>query len=288
MLAAISLVSVLLASNPYLDEGRRHFDALEFEAANASLTVAVQQSSLTTEERRTAFDLQARALLALNRKEDAIAAYARLLERDPYAPQPSGAPKVIDAFLRGREKAWPKPSVKWSRAADPEAGAIKVELQDPWALVMRARYFESSKAGLSEHSAQVIDHSLVVRPSPSTSQVLFDALDANGTLLAHFEVPVTPTATQEPAATPLVRTTSATPPSSLRTPGIVALIAGLATVAAGAIVLGFGYGPAPTTLTSAGDINAWNRSVTGQVGAGWALASGGAALSIVGGVLLAF
>jgi hypothetical protein len=174
----LSVLTVLaLTANPYLEEGRKHFTALEFEAAARTLAIAVEQPGLSGADRRDAFDLWAQSLLATNQRDQAERAYRRLLEADPYAPTPQASPKVVDCFVRAKQAAYPRPSVtlKGSLVAD---RAVLVKVFDPWALVKRVRWLERTAEAVTEQRAAVLtDRAFTVKPSPDARSVLFDALD---------------------------------------------------------------------------------------------------------------
>lgn len=275
--------ALVLCINPYLVEGRKHYDTLEFDAAARSFAVAVEQSDLTNDERRSAFDLWAQALIALNRRDEAEKVFVRWLKSDPYAPTPKAAPKIVDAFLRARQLAWPKPAVKWSRLDDGADQSVRVELFDPWSLTSRVRWLESDDGALSERPTPPLEaHVLTVQPSAGSRRLLFDALDVQGVLLAHFEVSLA-AAIAAPASAGVSKNGERT----VKWVPIVLLVAGVVAAGLGATFLGLGY-RAPPTLTAASDINAWNSSASTQTALGWTLVGTGAAAAGVGGVLFAF
>lgn len=284
MLAALAVS--LVAANPYLLEGRAHFARLEFEAATRSLAIAVEQPDLDVEERREGFGLWAQSLLAQGRAEEATAAYARLLREDPHAPAPQAAPKVVECFLKARQEVWPKPSVALrplapSGAASPSAAAtVTLEVFDPWALTRRVRLLEATEAGrLIERPSPLLNgRTLRVEPSAEATRLLFDALDADGALLAHLEVsPLRRSPGLELAA-----------PTRWHAPRwVTVLLIATATVAAavGATFLGLGF-RGPPAATSAAEVNAWNAGASRNAALGWSL--GGLAVGVgVAAVLVA-
>lgn len=258
-----SFVLVALAANPYLDEGRRHFGNLEFDAAARSLAIATEQPGLSVAERREAFDVYAQALLALQRRDDAIAAYRRLLQADAYAPAPQAAPKVVECFLAAKRSAYPPPAVKATARVD--GRSVTVSVFDPWGEVKRVRWFEATASGLNESAAaRVVDHQVTLESADGTQRVLFDALGAGDVLLDHVEVELGPVAPDVVAPAPA-------PSSSKRTLfaagsfGAAALSGGLS-----ALFFGFAFRPAPA-LSEARLVNAWNDGRAMDAGLGWAL-----------------
>ncbi|MBL8954383.1 MAG: hypothetical protein JNK82_26635 [Myxococcaceae bacterium] len=276
-------VLALLAANPYLDDGRARFSALEFEAAARALAVAMDQPRLTTDERREGFDLWAQSLLALGRTEEAVSVYARLLKDDVHAPQPSAAPKVIEAFARAKAQVWPKPSVSLEEEARSDVnGEVTVKVTDPWSLVRRVRRLEDGPRGLVEGpSVPVVDHRLRVTPSSQSQRLLLDALDASNGLLAHLELSV-----MAPAEAPAVPVAARSSPS--RTPRWLPVVLGAAGVAAGVtggVLLGLAF-RSPARLERADSINGWNAAAQRNAAVGWSLAGTALALGIVAVVLV--
>lgn len=272
-----STLLLVLAADPYLAEGQRHFDALEFAAATTSLTVAVEQPELSVEQRRQAFHLLAQSLLALDRRDDARLAYERLLKRDPLAPPPEAAPKVVDAFLAAKASVWPRPSVTLKARED--LPSVTVEVFDPWALVARVRCFERVDGRLVEAATAAQQPLWRVQPRDAAERVLIDALDRSGVLLAHLEVPL---ALRPPAST----TVSGAPPRS-RLAAVLLTSAAVVAVGFGASLLGVGYRQAPT-LTAADDINRWNASTSAEVATGWALSGGAVLLGVAAAIAWSF
>ena len=261
-------LSTVLAANTYLDEGRRHFSALEFDGAARTLAVAVEQPGLTVDERREAFHLWAQSLLAIDQRDLAEQVYVRLLKDDPYAPRPEAAPKVVDTFLRAKQQAWPRPSVTLQQAPAASDQEAQVAVFDPWNLVQRVRWFDGTR---EQPSVPQVDHHVTVTPGPQATRLLFDALDASGVLLAHLEV-----------------TRSPVPARADRTGVLIALGTSAAVaVIVGAVFLGLAF-QAPPTLTRATDINAWNGHTQRDAALGWSLGALGLALGATGGFVAAF
>jgi hypothetical protein len=257
------LLLTVLAGTPSLEEGRRHFKELEFDAAAAALAMALAQPGLSPAERREATDLRAQSLLAVGRTEEADGAYADLLGADPHAPGPeASAPKVQASFLRAKQRVWPRPSVALSRAAEAPAGAVAVSVQDPWGLVRRVRWLEALGAAPVERPAPPLEgRVLTVVPSPAAQRALFDALAADGTRLAHLEVALVLPAGQ-------VEAHAAPPP---RWVTITLIAASVAAAGLGATFLGLGF-RAPPAFSTAAAATGWNQGAAVNVGLGWTFA----------------
>lgn len=258
-----SLVLVTLAANPYLDEGRRHFANLEFDAAAKALAIATEQPGLSTPERREAFDVYAQALLALQRRDEAISAYRRLLESDAYAPPPQAAPKVVECFLAAKRLAYPPPGVKVASTVDGKTVAVTVF--DPWGDVKRVRWFEGTAAELREGAAvELREHQVRLTPSKTAQRVLFDALGNADVLLAHGELELGGAS----STTPSRAVTQPSPGPRWLTLGA----GGGAVVAAGlsAVLLGLAFRAAPA-ISDAPGVNTWNAQRQSEAAVGWTL-----------------
>ena len=129
---ALPLLSALLAANPYLDEGRALYDTVRYAQAEPKLKLATEAPESTVDERRQAFDLYARCLMAMGRTPEAQTAYAKLLAEDPEAPPPGdAAPKIRELFQAARRQVYPPDYVRLSGL--PSApGRVEADLLDPW------------------------------------------------------------------------------------------------------------------------------------------------------------
>ncbi|MBX7097707.1 MAG: hypothetical protein K1X89_08345 [Myxococcaceae bacterium] len=126
--------AALAAANPYLEQGRADFKALEFERSLGPLGLATEVKEQTSAERHESYDLLAQSLLALGRTREAEETYQRLLAQEPMAPEPRASPKVAAAFLAAKERLYPRPSVTLRRQPAPPERLL-VEVRDPWAMV---------------------------------------------------------------------------------------------------------------------------------------------------------
>src|SRR5258705_13647266 len=109
-------LSLVLAVNPHLDEGRRLYEQLKYPEAEARLKVAELSPTNTPEERAQIADLLARSLIAQGRAADAERTWAELLAKQPHAPDPAGAsPKIRDVFQRAKKSVYPEGFVRLGR-----------------------------------------------------------------------------------------------------------------------------------------------------------------------------
>ena len=96
------MLLILLALSP-LERARELTASLRFKAALETISPTAMQ--LVGDERREAVELQACALMALGRADEAEAAWAALLQVDPEAPGPvGGAPKLRAVYERARAR----------------------------------------------------------------------------------------------------------------------------------------------------------------------------------------
>jgi tetratricopeptide (TPR) repeat protein len=172
------LLSLLLSSNPHLDQGRSLFRALKYDEALKPLERATQATTSTQAERRESFDLYARALAALGRIDEAERAYAALLATDPMAPAPAGvAPKISDAWLRAKRGLYRDDWVRLS-ALPAAAGELRIEVLDPWARVATLELAQGEQRTTLELVAGT------ARATPAAGTWTVNALDAGGRAVA--------------------------------------------------------------------------------------------------------
>jgi len=128
-------MTLVVAVNPHLDEGRKLYEQLKYPEAEQRLKVALQSPANTPEETAQISDLLARSQIAQGRAADAERTWAVLLEKQPHAPDPAGAsPKIRDVFARAKRSVYPEGFVKLERR--PSApGRFEADLLDPWNLV---------------------------------------------------------------------------------------------------------------------------------------------------------
>lgn len=142
-LPLIAALTSVLSANPYLDQGRKLYDAVQYEEAEAKLRLAKEVPTSSREERREAFDLLARSVSAQGRADEAERLYAELLTVDPNTPSPANAsPKIRALFTRAKERVYPKDFVKLT-ALPAVPGRVEVELADPWRRVNRLELFQA-------------------------------------------------------------------------------------------------------------------------------------------------
>lgn len=273
----LSLLLAVLASNPYLDEGRRHFANLEFDAAVKALAIAVEQPGLSSLERREAFDTYAQSLLAVERRDDAIAVYKRLLSADPLTPTPKAAPKVVESFLVAKRAVFPPPAVTLEALQAGEA--VNVSVFDPWQAVKRVRWLELTESLTEGQPVAIVEGRFVLTPSPAAKKVLIDALGANDVLLVHRELVL---------VAPSVTSTAPTASMSLGALTITGLIAAGVSAAAAITFFGLGWQAPPSSFADAASINTWNGQRRAEATAAWSFTALAAVAGVFSALSLAF
>ncbi|MDP1921213.1 MAG: hypothetical protein Q8L14_33540 [Myxococcales bacterium] len=125
------VLALVLTVSPELDEGRLQMSGLRYKAAVPTLSKVAASTQLPVAERIEANELLARAHLAMGDTTKAEAAYDAMLTLDPMAAEPRGAPKLVAAFLRAKERRCPRGTVlleRRPRAAD----VVEVHVINPW------------------------------------------------------------------------------------------------------------------------------------------------------------
>lgn len=134
--AAFGLLAVLGAlpawSSPYLEEGRRHYHALEFEEAIVQLEIARKVPTDDRSERFEVLDLLGRCYVATGRRAKAEAAFTDLLLADPQrALGADTSPRIREAFDAAKQRLYAADYVELRKVPSP-AGELRFELVDPW------------------------------------------------------------------------------------------------------------------------------------------------------------
>ncbi len=176
MWSVLSLSAALLSANPYLDEGRELYKALQHEQALPRLQLAAEVPGQTLDERRAAFDLLARCKAALGDLPGAQAAYSTLLRKDALAPAPAdAAPKIREAFRAAKASLFPPGTVQLRRRRGAD-GVLLVDVFDPWAVVVSLRLHQPGEAP----SVRELSGQTRVKLAVRTTAGWVEALDESG------------------------------------------------------------------------------------------------------------
>lgn len=260
----LSLITLLLHVSPDLEEGRAASSSLKYAAAITALT-KVTTSDAPSSEKAEAYGLLARAYLAVGKAANAQAAFEGQLGEDPMTEDPSGAPKVKQAFLAAKRARFPPGTVQLAKRPS-GADSLVLELINPWRLPLSVVAWEATTGEFTK-KAVTLDGLKVVLALPAGSRTWVQALDANGKSLATFAsasepvlgppapvVAVVPEKkTDAPVEVKTTPTTSAPPPlpmtitpaepglSVARLTGFVLIGVGALAMIAGGIVAGLGF-----------------------------------------------
>lgn len=144
-LAALSIATCVLGVNPYLERGRKLYDHVRYEEAEAQLRLAKESPSSTPEEKQEALDLLARSVVAQGKFSEASQLYRELLASNPNAPDPKDvSPKISEVFLQAKRRLFAKNFVRLNPL--PAAPAtLEVEVVDPWRSVDSVTLFEADE-----------------------------------------------------------------------------------------------------------------------------------------------
>ncbi len=121
--------------NPYLDEARKHYEALRFAEALEQLRIARQVPTNDAAEKREILDLLARCQVAEGQRAEAEATFSDLLAQEPAFELPrSVSPKIREAFDTAKRRLYP-PDFAALEALPAPPGQARARLVDPWAQV---------------------------------------------------------------------------------------------------------------------------------------------------------
>ncbi len=270
MLPLLSL-GLVLAANPYLDEGQKLFEGLRYPEAEARLKTARQVPTSTPEERRRVYDLLARSVAAQGRMGETEGLYAELLAKDPDAPPPQGvSPKIREAYTRAKERVYPPPYAQLTLL--PAApGRLELSLVDPWQEVTRV------VLATSEGTSPFVETALPPRGrqyesalphAPAGLRYYVEARSAQGKVLASLGTQAAPlrAAQAGPAAAVTLTPEQPAPAGPARWPAWVvggATVAALATGVAMAVSASSDDARAHTS-TEARDARALSASAQGK------------------------
>jgi hypothetical protein len=126
---------VALAANPYLEQGRRLYEAAQFKDALAKLAVARDVPTNDVREKAEILDLLARCEVAEGQRESAERHYEELLGLKPHHVLPKDlSPKIGEVFDDAKRHLF-EPDFVAFRPLPAAPGAARAELVDPWGQV---------------------------------------------------------------------------------------------------------------------------------------------------------
>lgn len=315
-LMVLSLLAMLVAVTPELEEGRAAFSSLKYQQAITVLGT-VTTSSVPSSEKAEAFGLMARAYLALGKTANAQAAFEGQLQEDPMAEEPPGAPKVKQAFLAAKRARFPPGYVQLVKRPSGEDSLV-LDVVNPWRVTLVMQAWEATTGDFVK-KAVMLDGLRLVLALPAGSKTWVQAVSAEGKPLATFAsasepvlgpklqvvvvahekekkpdapVEVKTTPKEAPPAPPIVVTAPPTGPSANRVIGYTLIGVGAVAAIVGGIVAGIGsaeYAKGdgfPFTVTDLPESERLMLEGTTKMIAG-GITAGVGGLSLIGGLLLA-
>jgi len=105
----------------------------------------VTSSDAPSSEKAEAYGLLARAYLAMGKAANAQAAFEGQLGEDPMTDEPSGAPKVKQAFLAAKRARFPPGTVQLVKRPS-GTNSLVLELINPWRLPLSVVAWEATTA----------------------------------------------------------------------------------------------------------------------------------------------
>lgn len=280
-----ALLAVAVAANPWLDQGRKAYEALRYREAEAQLRVARDVATSTPGERRQVLELLALSLIAQGRLAEAEDAFAQLLVLAPEAAAAQDwAPKVRAAFLRAKERVYPPGYVRLELGPAP-ADRLDVAVVDPWGRVRGVfAVAPDGASGGGEALALRAGRAAGARPH---GPFRLEARGEDGAVLQALEVGAPPAlapAASAPSATSPALSPAAAAPRPPRWPHWLLLGTAVAAAGASATLAGLSADASQRAgaATFASDTWALDRQATAQAQAAWvlggvAVATGGAA-----------
>lgn len=178
----LTFVTLLLQVAPELEEGRAAVAKLEYAKAIGPLKKVVASDAPAT-EKAEAYGLLARSSLALGKASDAQAAFEGQLTEAPMTEEPSGAPKVKQAFLAAKKAKFPPSFLQLVRKPS-SADSLVVEVVNPWRLAVTIDAWEWTGTADAQPKPVPLDgQRLVLVLAPGSKQYL-RATGKDGVVLA--------------------------------------------------------------------------------------------------------
>jgi hypothetical protein len=322
MTAPLLLLVAMLGASPELEDGRVAFARLKYAQAIERLRPLTEKAGAPVEERVEAFELIARASLALNKKAQAVAAFEGLLQLEPMAGEPEGSPKVRQAFDEAKKARFPPGYVELRRRPSGD-DVLELDVVNPWRTALTLELWQATTADFTRRELPVTQNRALTALPPGSRSYL-RAVAADGRTLAVLAgaaapiegppappvaAPVVATAETRPADAPRAEPTADLAPpaspsplspqpvppvgmSTRRLTGWVLLGVGLVSMAAGGALLAWGEADLatargyPLTIQDPFQVAALLSSGQSKQTAGGITLGIGGALTITGTVLL--
>jgi len=185
-----ALVTLIVSASPELEDGRAAVSRLEYQKAIAALSKVTSSASPST-EKAEAYGLLARSYLALGKAAEAQAAFEGQLTEEPMANEPSGAPKVKQAFLKAKRARYPPTFVQLHRRPSaPEV--LEVEVVNPWRLPLAIELSSWTEAAQPVTRPILLDGNRFVVALAGGTKSAVRVLGSDGVVLATLGSPEAP------------------------------------------------------------------------------------------------
>lgn len=177
------VLALVLTVSPELDEARLQMSALRYKAAVPALSKVAASTQLPVTERIEANELLARAHLAMGDTTKAEAAYDAMLTLEPMAAEPQGAPKLVAAFRRAKERRFPRGTVLLERRPR-TADVVEVQVINPWRSALTLQLMTATTGAFSPTTMPLDDRQVAVATLTPGSRFYVRATGADGAVLA--------------------------------------------------------------------------------------------------------
>ena len=176
------MMTAMFGASPELEDGRVAFARLKYQQAVEALRPLTQNADAPAEERAEAFELTARASLALGKKPQAVAAFEGYLQLKPMADDPQGSPKVRAAFLEAKKARFPPGFVELQRRPSGNE-VLELDVVNPWRVSLTLELWEATTGDFAKRELAVEQHRALTALAPG-SRAYVKAVGADGKTLA--------------------------------------------------------------------------------------------------------
>jgi hypothetical protein len=184
------MMTAMFGASPELEEGRVAFARLKYQQAVDVLRPLTLKTDAPAEERAEAFELIARASLALGNTSQAVAAFDGYLQLKPMAEEPQGSPKVRAAFLEAKKARFPPGFVELLRRPSGNE-VLELDVVNPWRVPLTLELWEATTGDFVKRELAVQQNRALTALAPG-SRAYVKAVGADGRTLAALGSAVAP------------------------------------------------------------------------------------------------
>lgn len=176
------IMTAMFGASPELEDGRVAFARLKYAQAVEALRPLTEKADAPEAERAEAFELIARASLALGKKPQAVAAFEGYLQLQPMAEDPQGSPKVRAAFLEAKKARFPPGYVELQRRPSGN-DVLELDVVNPWRTPLTLELWQATTGDFEKRELAVEQHRALTALAPG-SRSYVKAVSADGKVLA--------------------------------------------------------------------------------------------------------